>query len=421
MASEKKKCVNVLLLNCDNLVDLDVVKRKLFDHDVFNVKSEYFGLGDMKRKSEELKARSDIDMGVFVVHANESRLSINESDAGIGYAAVYNALLDVTGQKVIVVIGHDNNSTDQKRLISKWAYRKIASQFDTEYLEGPTSYVFSWQDAPHEYHVMAVLDYLKKNFPDTDFSGYDKKLTKLRKPTTQPRTDSVDISDQSADVKPSHDLQTISYQPVTDVTKHKAHDVGKSEKPQKKLPKPTTQTWTDSVDISDQSADVKPSHDLQTISYQPVTDATKPKAHDVGKSEKPQNENKAPSPYESEDNIQAFKKAIIDNLDILHFVMKELKMKNCQPVYVYCCIDGKADDEFIGALIQKGIIRGDPPPWFWATDEVKRCVINPDLCLALFPETTPGRYLIKEFKMKNCYKKYTESKIPFYMFYKKLF
>ena len=39
-----------------------------------------------------------MDFAVFVVHANESRLSINEDNAGIGYARFYRALLQKTGR-----------------------------------------------------------------------------------------------------------------------------------------------------------------------------------------------------------------------------------------------------------------------------------------------------------------------------------
>ena len=38
-----------------------------------------------------------MDIAFFVVHANESRLSINEENAGIGYAKIYRALLEATG------------------------------------------------------------------------------------------------------------------------------------------------------------------------------------------------------------------------------------------------------------------------------------------------------------------------------------
>ena len=39
-----------------------------------------------------------MDFAIFVVHANESRLSINEDNAGIGYARIYRALLQLTGE-----------------------------------------------------------------------------------------------------------------------------------------------------------------------------------------------------------------------------------------------------------------------------------------------------------------------------------
>ena len=40
-----------------------------------------------------------MDMAFSVVHAHESRLSINEDDAGIGYAKIYRALLKATGKE----------------------------------------------------------------------------------------------------------------------------------------------------------------------------------------------------------------------------------------------------------------------------------------------------------------------------------
>ena len=39
-----------------------------------------------------------MDYAVLVVHAHESRLSINEDKAGIGYAKIYRALLQATGR-----------------------------------------------------------------------------------------------------------------------------------------------------------------------------------------------------------------------------------------------------------------------------------------------------------------------------------
>lgn len=39
-----------------------------------------------------------MDFAVFVVHAHESRLSINEDNAGIGYSKFYRAFLGATGE-----------------------------------------------------------------------------------------------------------------------------------------------------------------------------------------------------------------------------------------------------------------------------------------------------------------------------------
>ena len=56
-----------------------------------------FPLSRMRDLSEEVSS-FDMDYAVFVVHANESRLSINEENAGIGYAVLFKALLRATGQ-----------------------------------------------------------------------------------------------------------------------------------------------------------------------------------------------------------------------------------------------------------------------------------------------------------------------------------
>ena len=39
-----------------------------------------------------------MDFAIFVVHAHESRLSINEENAGISYAMFYRTLMEKTGE-----------------------------------------------------------------------------------------------------------------------------------------------------------------------------------------------------------------------------------------------------------------------------------------------------------------------------------
>ena len=97
------KCVH--LFNCDRTYKLDVVE-KLFKavepklNFAFSIQSHYFVLRDMSEVCESIipdQIKVD-DIAVFVIHAHESRLSINEDNASIGYAKIYRALLQATGE-----------------------------------------------------------------------------------------------------------------------------------------------------------------------------------------------------------------------------------------------------------------------------------------------------------------------------------
>ena len=97
------KCVH--LFNCGQTYKLDVVE-KLFKavepklNFAFSIQSHYFVLRDMSEVCESIipdQIKVD-DIAVFVIHAHESRLSINEDNASIGYAKIYRALLQATGE-----------------------------------------------------------------------------------------------------------------------------------------------------------------------------------------------------------------------------------------------------------------------------------------------------------------------------------
>ena len=100
------KCFH--LFNCDNTYDLDVVVKLL---DVIKTKTtgidiqskkEYFRLQHMSELTKIIKDKTSnerrMDYAIFAVNANELRLSINEENAGIGYAKLYRALLRATGK-----------------------------------------------------------------------------------------------------------------------------------------------------------------------------------------------------------------------------------------------------------------------------------------------------------------------------------
>ncbi|XP_020605395.1 uncharacterized protein LOC110044222 isoform X2 [Orbicella faveolata] len=160
------------LFNCDRTYKLEAVeallnatKAKLGFDPV--VKKHYFSLAQMSEMTTNIIPKLQMDIAFFVVHAHESRLSINEDDAGIGYANIYRALLKRTGGKVIIVIGGDDNyrSEDEKDrvVISRWAWRKISSQFSEEFLDGRSSFIFSWNNQHREIHEEALLHFFDLN------------------------------------------------------------------------------------------------------------------------------------------------------------------------------------------------------------------------------------------------------------------
>ena len=92
------------LFNCDQLYELRVIEdllnfSKPMLHDKlgfdFTVEHHYFSLTEMDELSEKVIPALKMDFAVFVVHAKETRLSIND---GRGYTKVYRALMKATGK-----------------------------------------------------------------------------------------------------------------------------------------------------------------------------------------------------------------------------------------------------------------------------------------------------------------------------------
>ena len=88
----------------------------------------------------------------------------------------------------MIVIGGDDNYRDQDEeeqvVISRWARRQVASQFDAEYLDGRKSFIFSWNKAYREIHEEALKHYL-------DPSKKEQKFQYVPKPKPKPTQDMV--------------------------------------------------------------------------------------------------------------------------------------------------------------------------------------------------------------------------------------
>lgn len=89
------------LFNCDHVYKLDSIEDLLMATKAklgldFSVVKHYFSLSEILDLSRQTIPQLQVDCAILAVHANESRLSINENSGG-GYTQVYRALLEATG------------------------------------------------------------------------------------------------------------------------------------------------------------------------------------------------------------------------------------------------------------------------------------------------------------------------------------
>ncbi|XP_073255741.1 uncharacterized protein [Porites lutea] len=184
--SRRKK---IHLFNCDHLYELRVIEDLLYSCKPklgfdFTVENHYFSFSEMAELSEKIVPALKIDFAVFVVHAQESSLSIND---GRGYTKLYKALLQATGGNVIIVIGGDDNykneDKEKRSVISVWARRAMSVQFSEEYLDGRKSFIFSWGEKHRPIHEDAL-----KHFFDPGRNGerFIYQLPTQRDPSLQP-------------------------------------------------------------------------------------------------------------------------------------------------------------------------------------------------------------------------------------------
>eukprot|EP00058_Branchiostoma_floridae_P026005 XP_002611495.1 hypothetical protein BRAFLDRAFT_63870 [Branchiostoma floridae] len=160
------KSDDVLIINCDETYPLDSVhelvqKSSRATGVETSIERRSFSLPKLAEVSEEVKGKQLL-CAILVLNAHESRLSINEKNAGIGYAVLYRALREVSNGHVLVVIGGDEKSSEaDRKVVSNWVRYKVASQFEDEYLDGRRGFVFSWGKSYYPVHEEAFQQYLR--------------------------------------------------------------------------------------------------------------------------------------------------------------------------------------------------------------------------------------------------------------------
>ena len=73
---------------------------------------------------------------------------------------------------MIIIGGHDeyrDKDEEEQVVISRWARRKVVSQFDEEYLDGSRSFIFSWNETHREIHEEALKHYLDPSKKEQKF------------------------------------------------------------------------------------------------------------------------------------------------------------------------------------------------------------------------------------------------------------
>ncbi|XP_078684623.1 uncharacterized protein LOC144918057 [Branchiostoma floridae x Branchiostoma belcheri] len=179
MASSAKSN-DVLIINCDETYPLDSVEALVKKSSQATcvettIKPVRFSLPKLAEVSEEVK-RKQLLCAILVLNAHESRLSINEKNAGIGYAVLYRALREASDGRVLVVIGSDEKSSAADgKVVSNWVRYKVASQFEDEYLDGRRGFVFSWGKSYYPVHEEAFQQYLRAI--DSGRDGLDKPFS----------------------------------------------------------------------------------------------------------------------------------------------------------------------------------------------------------------------------------------------------
>lgn len=218
------------LFNCDHTCSLEPAQNLLKSIEeqvgfvISPIVQRYFDLHKMADMCEDIKKATDVmDFAIFVVHAHESRLSINEENAGIGYAMFYRTLMEKTDGKVIIVIGGDENYKDQTErqsgVLSRWAFRKVSSQFDEKLMDGRKSFIFSWDEKHRSIHEEAMVHFLDPQKQEVIF--VPKKLPPVQTTTLEqlPAAETVkNYEDRPHSPNPlTHESQTANNQGMTSV------------------------------------------------------------------------------------------------------------------------------------------------------------------------------------------------------------
>lgn len=119
------------------------------------------------------------------------------------------------------MIGEDENYKDQterqSHVLSRWAYRKVSSQFDAKLMDGRKSFIFSWDQKHRPIHEEAMVHFLDPQKQEVIFVPEKRPPIQTTSLKQLPAAETVkDDEDRLHSPKPlTHESQTANNQGMT--------------------------------------------------------------------------------------------------------------------------------------------------------------------------------------------------------------
>ena len=129
------------------------------------------------------------------------------------------------GEKVLIIIGGDDNyvgrEEENEAVMSRWARRKVSSQFEEEYLDGRKSFIFSWHKNHREIHEKALLHFFEPSKMGEKFDYHEPEMSlsaDTSNATAEEKNQGLNPQPEITQSTPSNVPENISVYPTDEVS-----------------------------------------------------------------------------------------------------------------------------------------------------------------------------------------------------------
>ena len=129
------------------------------------------------------------------------------------------------GEKVLIIIGGDDNyvgrEEENEAVMSRWARRKVSSQFEEEYLDGRKSFIFSWHKNHRVIHEKALLHFFEPSKMGEKFDYNEPEMSlpaDTSNATAEENNQELNPQPEITQSTPSNVPENISVYPTDEVS-----------------------------------------------------------------------------------------------------------------------------------------------------------------------------------------------------------